>query len=164
MSSVTTRIVHFGDDFGGRIDLLSASGFAVDACGRSLSKLNERLRHEVDAVLIDEDGSPDDVDIVSIVRSHKWVPLILFQGAGGRYDSLQFDTVIPAITPARDLLAVVSQTIATSRAFVAEYKSLIRQSAALRDQSRRARLKSESERTRARKLLSKSKQPPFDDR
>jgi hypothetical protein len=159
---MATRIVHFGEDYNDRIQLLTGSGYAVEACGTSLAKLNESLCQAVDAVVIEEDGSPSEIDIVSIVRSHNWVPLILFEGVARKFDSLQFDTAIPVNTPARYWLFMVSQTVEQKRALLAEYSSLTALSAAFRDQILDVRRKLRSERSCARRLRSRSTGPPFD--
>ena len=167
---MATRIVHFGEDLYGRTMTLADAGFSVDSC-TTLPKFDEYLARRIDAVVVEEDGVRREFDIVSFVRSHRWVPLILFEGAEKKFDPLQFDAAVPANTPARDWLPFVSAVIERCRAFVAECESLVAESSALDDQGRAIKDQSrairdfrrairdqnQAERGGARQLLSRSK-------
>ena len=149
-----TRIIEFGVVPSGILAAFTRTGYEVDACGTSISKLKQALQHsdDLDAIALAESGASKAARILANVHSFGKVPLILFQGETKTCDPSQFDLVIPEHAPFPNLLRKVAALIERSRIIRAEtrmsreqYHTLLRQSASLREQSVRAGVESQHE-------------------
>lgn len=139
-----TRIIHFGiAPSGGILAALTANGYEVNACGRSIPKLKQVLqqRDDFDAVGVTENDATKALDVLTPVRSIIKVPLILFQDDSRTIDPSQFDLVVPEDVPLPDLLDRVAALIERSRIIRAESKIsreqrdyLLRQTASLHEE------------------------------
>jgi CheY-like chemotaxis protein len=123
---------------------LTGSGYNIDACGTSITKLKQALQRpdEVDAIAVSENDASDGVGVLATVRSFDKVPLILLQGDSRTYDASQFDLAIPEHDPLPNLLGRVAALIERSRVLRANtsvlaerFHSLLRESASLHEQS-----------------------------
>lgn len=146
---MAARIVHFGADNCSRLLVLEHAGYKIDHCP-SVVKLGLALTTEceADAVVITENPKAPRREAIALVRSRSSAPLILFQTTGSSYDEVDFDLVIPALTPTHEWLEKIGVIIERSRAVIADSRSVSEQSAALRQQAVAARLKSVFERER----------------
>lgn len=147
-----TRIIQFGIVPRDILAALTGNGYEVDACGTSISKLKQALRHpnDLDAIALEEKTASMAAGILANVRSSCKVPLILFQDETETCDPSQFDLVIPEHTPLPNLLKRVAVLIERNRAIRAEtrisgerFHSLLREAASLREQSVTARVQSQ---------------------
>ena len=137
---MTARILHCGGDDCNRLAVLETAGYRVENC-RSLPGLVTTLGDGVDtdAVILTEDYGDPSEDFVRAARGSTEAPLILFQSADCRCNELEFDLVIPMLTPPRHWLAKMAATIEKSRAIRAERLALAESSKRLRQESEAAR-------------------------
>lgn len=146
---MATRIIQFGTLPSDILAALTASGYEVDACGTSTSKLKHALQQpdDLDAIALAENSASKAVEILPSVRSFGKIPLILFQDETKTCDPSQFDLVIPEHAPLPSLLKKVAALIDRSRAIRAEtkmsreqFRATLRQSASLRAELATARV------------------------
>jgi hypothetical protein len=147
---MAARIIHFGTDSCSRLLVLEHAGYDVDDCP-SLIKLDSALaaRRSAAAVLMTEDPRVPRREAITLVRSRSSAPLILFQTVAPSVDELEFDLVIPVLTPPREWLEKIAAIIERSRSIIADSKSVREQSVALRQQASVIRRQSALERERS---------------
>lgn len=158
---MAARIVHFGADECARLTVLESVGYQVDACGTSIARLVAQLQAcAADAVLVTESRTTKIKEAVTVSRANTPAPLVLFEDASCRHESLSFDVIIPPLTPPADWLREIHRVIEQSRKIVNESHELRASSAMLRHASAEAVRQSARERERSVRSRENSGKPP----
>jgi hypothetical protein len=156
-STMAALLLHFGMDDCYRVPLLRRAGYAVEEC-HSVRRLHSALIQfpEPDAVAIAEDDEIEPDEAVSLVRSHCTSPLVLFQAANPTFQTSEFNLVVPSLTDPQEWLNGIASLIAESRAVRERSRRLREASASLRAEAVAAQDKSRFEYERSRQEVARN--------
>jgi hypothetical protein len=114
---MAAKIVYFGADTCHRLAVLRRAGYVVEN-SKALEPLGAMLQtDEISAVLTTDRDIDVSDDLLTLVRSRSFLPLILFRDSNRNCDERRFDLVIPALTSPPRWLADLASLVALVQAF-----------------------------------------------
>jgi hypothetical protein len=145
---MATSVIHFGEDICFRLPVLESAGYSVAEC-HSIELLSAALRHNPEAVLLEEEPQSLIEAAAFLTRSRSAASLILFHSEVDSFTAGDFDLVIPSLTPPEEWLSEIADLLQQSRTIRAESQTLLKASSSLRQDSAAVRKAVSEERARS---------------
>ena len=151
---MTARVIHVGQDYWHRLQVLRTAGLSVDEC-RSVEELAATLRTGTDphAVLLAASPFFDPAPATAVVRSATKCPVILFSEAKIETEPDRYDLVIPPLADPKEWLDDIWTIIRRSERLRADSLAIREASERLRVDVAQTRRSSREQRERSKRLL-----------
>ncbi|HWG16608.1 MAG TPA: hypothetical protein VN678_02010 [Acidobacteriaceae bacterium] len=154
---MSARVIHVGQDYWHRLQVLRTAGLSVDECG-SVEELAFTLRTGTDphAVLLAASPMFDPAPATAMVRSSKKCPVILFSVSTVTPDPNRYDLVIHPLTDPKEWLDDIWTIIGRTQQLRAQSRATRQTSEKLRRDTEDVTQRTREEKDRSKRLLRES--------